>query len=97
MSVLSNRLLQLLVFAAALVGAVTMYRGCGNAVIEADREEQKIESSPEFKRKQREAARKGVQGTAEALRGMEDAFGAGSQPQPDAQQQPDKPPEENPQ
>ena len=97
MSVLSNRSFELLIFAVVLVGAVAVHRGCGNAVVEADREQQKIESSPEFKRKQRQAARKGVQGTTEALRGMEDAFGAGSQPQPDAQQQPDKPPEENPQ
>ena len=97
MSFLSNRSFQLLIFAAALAGAVATYRGCGNAVIEADREHQKIESSPEVKRQRREAAQQGVEGTTEALRAMEDAFGAGSQPQPDAQQQPDKPPEETPQ
>lgn len=46
------------------------------------------------KRERREAARKGVEGTTEALGGMADAFGAGSQTQPDAQQHPDNPPEE---
>ena len=97
MSVLSNRSFQFLALAVALAGAVTVYRSCGGAVIEADREQLKIESSPEVKRQRREAARKGVEGTTEALRGMEDAFGAGSAPQPDAQQQPDKPPEETPQ
>jgi len=71
--------------------------GCSDAAVQADREQQKIESSPEFKRKQREVAERGIQGTTKALGGMENAFGASAAPQPDAQPQPDKPPEETPQ
>jgi len=62
MSVLSNRSFQLVTLAVALAGAVTVYRSCGDAVIEADREQQKIESSPEVKRQRREAAQQGVEG-----------------------------------
>ncbi len=91
------RTLQLLALCAVLTCATACNNGCSNAAVDADREQQKIESSPEAKRKKREAAQKGVEGTTKALQGMEDAFGAGSQPQPDAQQQSDKPPEETPQ
>ena len=91
------RTVQLLALCALFTLASACNNACGNAAIEADREHQKIESSPEAKRKKREAAQKGVEGTTKALQGMEDAFGAGSQPQPDAEQQSDKSPEETPQ
>ena len=89
------RTLQLLTLSAACACAAAVNTGCSDAVV-ADREQQKIESSPEAKRQQREAAERGVEGTTEALKGMENAFDTGAAPQPDAQTQPDKPPEETP-
>ena len=91
------QMLQLLALSAACACAAAVSSGCSDDVVQADREQQKIESSPETKRQQREAAERGVEGTTEALQGMEDAFGAGTAPQPDTQPQPDKPPEETPQ
>ena len=84
--------------AIALAGVAAIPYGCSNAAIEADREQQQVENSQKVKRQQREAARKGTEGTTEALKGMEGAFGANakSQPAPDAKQQSDKPPEEIP-
>ena len=86
------RTLQLLALSAACACAAAVNTGCSDAVV-ADREQQKIESSPEAKRQQREAAERG----AEALEGMENAFDTEAAPQPDDQTQPDKPPEETPQ
>jgi hypothetical protein len=91
------RTLQLLAVALAFSCAATVNTGCSDAVVQADREQQKIERSPEAKRQQREAAERGVEGTTEALEGMENAFDTDAAPQPDAQSQPDKPPEETPQ
>ena len=91
------RTLQLLALSAACACAAAVNIGCSDAVVQADREQQKIESSPETKRQQREAAERGVEGTTEALEGMENAFDTDAAPQPDAQSQPDKPPEETPQ
>jgi hypothetical protein len=85
--------------ALAFAGVCAIPSGCSNAVIEADRQQQQVENSPEVKRQQREAARKGMEGTTEALQGMEGAFGAESMSQPaapDTQKQPDKPPEDIP-
>ena len=90
------RTLQLLTLSAACACAAAVNTGCSDAVVQADREQQKIESSPEAKRQQREAAERGVEGTTKALEGMENAFDTGAAPQPDAQTQPDKPPEETP-
>ena len=87
--------LQLLALAAACACAAAVNTGCSDAVV-ADREQQKIESSPEAKRQQREAAERGIEGTTKALEGMENAFDTDAAPQPDAQTQPDKPPEETP-
>jgi len=92
-----RRTLQLLALSVACACAAAVTSGCSDAAVQADREQQKIESSPEAKRQQREAAERGVKGTTEALEGMENAFGAGAAPQPDAQPQPDNPPEETPQ
>ena len=91
------RTLQLLTLSAACACAAAVTTGCSDAAVQADREQQKVERSPEFKRQQREAAERGIQGTTEALEGMENAFDTGAAPQPDAQPQPDKPPEETPQ
>ena len=91
------RTLRLLALSAACACAAAVTTGCSDAAVRADREQQKIESSPELKRKQREAAERGIQGTTKALEGMENAFDTGAAPQPDAQPQPDKPPEETPQ
>jgi hypothetical protein len=94
-----RRRFELITLALALAGVCAIPSGCSNAAIEADRQQQQVENSPEVKRQQREAARKGMEGTAEALQGMEGAFGAESKSQPaapDAQQQPDKAPEEIP-
>ena len=88
---------QLLALAAAISCAAAVNTACSDAVVQADREQQKIESSPEAKRQQREAAERGVEGTTEALEGMENAFGAGGATPLDAEPQPDKPPEETPQ
>jgi hypothetical protein len=94
-----RRRFELVTLALAFAGACAIPPGCSNAAIEADRQQQQVENSPEAKRQQREAARKGMEGTTEALQGMEGAFGAESKSRPaalDAQQQPDKPPEEIP-
>ncbi len=91
------RTLQLLALSAACACAAVVNTGCSDAVVQADREQQKIENSPEAKRQQREAAERGVEGTTEALEGMENAFDTDAAPQPDAQTRPDKPPEETPQ
>ena len=91
------RTLQLLALFAACACAAAVNTACSDAVVQADREQQKIESSPEAKRQQREAAERAVEGTTEALEGMENAFDTDAAPQPDAQSQPDKPPEETPQ
>lgn len=91
------RMLQLLALSAACACAAAVNTACSDAVVQADREQQKIESSPEAKRQQREAAERGVEGTTKALEGMENAFDPDAAPQPDAETQPDKPPEETPQ
>ena len=91
------RPLQLLALFAACACAAAVSIGCSDAVVQADREQQQIESSPEAKRQQREAAERGVEGTTKALEGMKNAFDTDATPQPDAQTQPDKPPEETPQ
>ena len=91
------RTLQLLALSTVCACAAAVNTGCSDAAVQADREQQKIESSPEAKRQQREAAERGIRGTTEALQGMEKAFDTGAAPQPDAQPQPDKPPEETPQ
>ena len=91
------RTLQLLALSAVCACAAALTTGCSDAAVQADREQQKIESSPEAKRQQREAAERGIQGTTEALEGVENAFDTGAAAQPDAQPQPDKPPEETPQ
>ena len=91
------RMLQLLALSAVCACAAAVHSGCSDPAVQADREQQKIESSPEAKRQQRKAAERGVEGTTEALEGMENAFDAGAAAQPDAQPKPDKPPEETPQ
>ena len=94
-----RRRFELVTLALAFASACAIPFGCSNAAIEADRQHQQVENSPEVKRQQREAARKGMEGTTEALQDMEGAFGAESKSQPaapDARQQPDKPPEEIP-
>ena len=91
------RTLQLLALSTACACAAAITTGCSDAAVQADREQQKIESSPEAKRQQREAAERGIQGTTEALEGMENAFDTGGATPPEAQPQPDKPPEETPQ
>ncbi len=51
-----------------LLLVVPLLPSCSNEVIEADRERQKMENSPEFKRKEREAARKGIEGTTDVIK-----------------------------
>lgn len=88
----NRRTFQLVSTSLAIACATAVITGCSDAVVQADREQQKIDSSPESKRRQREAAQKGVDDTTKALEGMEGAFGAGSQPN----QQPKEPPKETP-
>jgi len=87
-----RRTFQLISISMAIACAAAVSTGCSDAAIQVDREQQEIESSPEAKRRQREAAQKGVEDTTKALEGMEGAFGAGAQPQ-----QPEEPPKETPQ